>query len=210
MVEELKLFNPDRFRVDDIDVLTALIQCNPLGTLISVRGEIIQTSYLPFLLEEHDGAHILLGHLAKANDHWESLADQTVVVSFKGPNKYVSPTEYADGLNVPTWNYAVVEVYGIAEVICDTDIIESIPQKSVIQFEQRNKTAWVYDLPNDFRQTLLKMILGLRIKVKRIEGKFKLGQNRSEQDYQALLDSLAKSTSERDKDIFRLMNQLKR
>jgi transcriptional regulator len=94
---------------------------------------------------------------------------------------------YVNALNVPTWNYAAVCVEGVVEWIEDADQIEEILQTSVKHFESLNKTFWRYELPESFRSRLLAAIVGFKIKIDSIEGKFKMNQNRDPEDFQSVL-----------------------
>lgn len=199
------MYNPSPFKVTDQELLLKLIEEYPLGTLVNFQLDQIHTSYIPFIAEAVEGKIKLLGHIAKANDHWQGLTQSPALVSFRGPDRYISPTRYSQKLNVPTWNYAVVEARGTFEVLHDPHQIEKILEKSVMLFEGKESSSWRYDLPEKFKQNLLKNIVGLQMNVEHIEGKFKLGRNRSAEDYQSLLESLESSASSSDQNMVQWM-----
>ena len=129
-----------------------------------------------------EGEHGLIeGHFARANPHWQSLAGRETLVVFSGPHSYVSPTLYAEPLSVPTWNYIAVHAYGTLELIED-DAGKDALLKGLIELHEPAYAEHWRDLPDGFRRTMLAGIIGFRIPIARIEGKFKLSQNRPEVD----------------------------
>lgn len=183
---------------------------HPLGTLISYHQDNLHTSYIPLTARQLGQQTLLFGHLARSNPHQHLLEKAQVKVLFHGPNRYISPLAYADPLNVPTWNYMVVECSGRANRIDDKDGIEEILSSAVRHFEQENNTQWNYDLPPSFREQLVKEIIGLRIEVETIVPKFKLGQRRSSKDQAALANSLQNSNSTVDQQMLRWMTMVSR
>lgn len=129
-----------------------------------------------------EGEHGLLeGHFAHANPHWKLLAGQETLVVFSGPHTYVSPTLYAEPLSVPTWNYIAVHAYGTLQLIEDNPGKEAL-LASLIQANEPAYAEHWYKLPDGFRRTMLAGIVGFRIPIARIEGKFKISQNRAPQE----------------------------
>lgn len=186
-----------------------LIREFPLGLVISALEGNVQTSLLPFIAREEKDGLFLIGHLARANPLWRTLQDSIVTVSFQGPQRYISPSLYVKPNNVPTWNYATVQCEGVAELIHEPDQIESILKESVEFFEKRNGSNWKYKIPADERDQLLKAILGLKIKITKIQGKFKLSQNRSAADYEAVTNFLKHSPSSEDQRMWKWMQKTK-
>jgi transcriptional regulator len=129
-----------------------------------------------------EGEHGLLeGHFALANPHWKSLAGQTTLVVFSGPHAYVSPALYTEPLSVPTWNYIAIHAHG------KLSLVEDEPGKDALLTELINANEPAYAekwraMPEGFRCSMLAGIIGFRIPITRIEGKFKLSQNRPEAD----------------------------
>jgi transcriptional regulator len=129
-----------------------------------------------------EGEHGLLeGHFARANPHWKSLAGQETLVVFNGPHTYVSPTLYAEELSVPTWNYIAVHAYGTLSLVEDEAGKEALLTGLIETHEHAYAETW-RQMPAGFRRTMLAGIVGFRIPIARIEGKFKISQNRSEAD----------------------------
>lgn len=187
------MYNPKYSQVSDLQKQLEFIRRYPLGTLITTSDNQIQTSYLPFLVEQKGHELYLLAHLARANPQWKDLEKKKILISFRGPDCYISPTLYKTSPQVPTWNYTAVECTGEAELVDDVTGLDALMKSSVDFFEKRNNTNWSYDLPEKFKIGLLKAIVGVRFKITQIDGKFKLSQNRESEDYLAVKDFLQTS-----------------
>lgn len=138
-------------------------------------------THLPLVVKD-EGAHgILEGHFAKANPHWQALAGRETLVVFPGPHSYVSPSLYAEPLSVPTWNYISVHACGTMELIEDEVAKDTLLKGLIAIHEPPYADQW-RALPDGFRRTLLAGIVGFRIPIARIEGKFKVSQNRPLED----------------------------
>ncbi len=143
-----------------------------------------------------EGEHgVIEGHFARANPHWQSLAGRETLVVFSGPHSYVSPALYAEPLSVPTWNYIAVHAYGTLELIED-DAGKDALLKGLIELHEPAYAEHWRDLPDGFRRTMLAGIVGFRIPIARIEGKFKLSQNRPEVDRRNVYAAHAAGTAD--------------
>lgn len=198
------MYRPSAFKVDNAALLNEFIERHPFATMITVHESESELSYLPFLMSK--SGH-LVGHIANMNPHTANLEGKKVLVSFKGPDRYISPSWYESQMEVPTWNYAVVEVRGHVELIKDFAGIEDILNESVTVFENNNKTEWRYDLPLKFREQLVKHITGIKIHVESIEGKFKLSQNRKKPDQENVKSELSKSSHSSDLEMLMWMDK---
>ena len=137
-------------------------------------------SHIPFVVDRgDDGSARLLGHVARGNDQWAALEGaQHVAAIFQGPHAYVSPTWYVTHPSVPTWNYAVVHVHGKARLMDEAELHDLLMRLSAI-YEAPNAMPWrMSELPADYVSMMLKAIVGFEIGIERLEGKFKLSQNR--------------------------------
>jgi transcriptional regulator len=175
----MTLYVPAHFRMDDPDQLLEFIREHAFGTLVASGPDGLHVSHIPFVVECHAGGVRLLGHVARANAQWEALesADHVVAI-FQGPHAYVSPTWYSHQPSVPTWNYAVVHAHGKASLMDEAGLHDLLMRLSAT-YEAGNPKPWkMSELPADFVATMLKAIVGFEIAVERLEGKFKLSQNR--------------------------------
>jgi transcriptional regulator len=150
-------------------------------------------THLPLVIED-DGPHgVIEGHFAKANPHWQALAGRETLVVFSGPHGYVSPSLYKESLSVPTWNYIAVHAWGTLELIVDDDAKDALLKRLIGLHEPAFADRWRAQ-PAGFRRTMLAGITGFRISIARIEGKFKLSQNRSEVDRNSVRNAHASGT----------------
>jgi transcriptional regulator len=175
----MTLYVPAHFRVDDPATLFAFVERNAFGTLVTSGAAGLHVSHIPFVAERDARGVRLLGHVARANAQWEALegADHLVAI-FQGPHAYVSPTWYENHPSVPTWNYAVVHAHGKASLMDEASLHELLMRLSAT-YEAGNPKPWkMSQLPADYVDTMLKAIVGFEIVVDRLEGKFKLSQNR--------------------------------
>jgi transcriptional regulator len=172
------MYVPPHFAVSDTARLHDLIERYSFGLLVSQVGGVPFASHLPFLLDRTAGPHgTLLGHVARANPHWRELAGQTALAIFSGPHAYVSPTWYDAEYVVPTWNYVAVHAYGRAAVIEDRADLLNIVQRSVAVYESAMPRPWTFDGASAYAGRQLGAIVGFRIEIERLEGKWKLNQN---------------------------------
>ncbi|HET6726099.1 MAG TPA: FMN-binding negative transcriptional regulator [Gammaproteobacteria bacterium] len=186
------MYTPRAFSVTDAAKLAAFIRDNAFGTLVTVTAGRPEASHIPFLFDSESG--VLSAHLAAANPQVRRLADvDEALVMFQGPHGYISPSWY-ESSDVPTWNYTTVHVYGRPEILDDDAevraIVDSLTRKYEAQFDKPWQPAY------DAR--LLKAIVGFRIHVAEIQGKFKLSQNRSMQDRANVIRELQKTGRESD------------
>ena len=136
-------------------------------------------THLPLVVKDEGEHGVLEGHFARANTHWSALAGHTTLVVFSGPHSYVSPTLYTEELSVPTWNYIAVHAQGTLELVEDAPGKDALLKDLIAEHEPAYADRWRV-LPEGFRRTMLAGIIGFRIPIARIEGKFKLSQNRKE------------------------------
>jgi len=175
----MTLYIPAHFRKDDPDTLYAFMEQYAFGTLVSTGPGGLHVSHIPFLPEREGGKVRLLGHVARGNPQWEALegADHVLAI-FNGPHAYVSPGWYQNHPAVPTWNYAVVHAHGKARLMDEAQLHDLVVRLSNTYEAGRPKPWKATELPADFVGNLLKAIVGFEIEVERLEGKFKLSQNR--------------------------------
>jgi transcriptional regulator len=175
----MTLYIPAHFRKDDPDTLFSFIEQYAFGTLVSTGSKGLHVSHIPFLPERDGGKVRLLGHVARGNPQWEALegADHVLAI-FNGPHAYVSPGWYQNHPAVPTWNYAVVHAHGKARLMDEAQLHDLVVRLSNTYEAGRPKPWKATELPAEFVGNLLKAIVGFEIEVERLEGKFKLSQNR--------------------------------
>ena len=176
----MTLYVPAHFRIEDRAALVDFMRANAFGTLVSGAAGAMNVSHIPFVIEADPGGAVrLLGHVARANPHWRALeAGDAAVVIFQGPHAYVSPTWYENHPAVPTWNYAVVHAHGRATLMDDARL-RALLESLSSHYESQRPSPWrMRDLAPAYVAAMLRAIVGFTIEVERLEGKFKLSQNR--------------------------------
>ena len=139
----------------------------------------LAATHLPLVVKDAGEHGLIEGHFANANPQWQALAGRETLVVFSGPHTYVSPTLYVEELSVPTWNYIAIHAYGILELIEDPEAKDALLKDLIGIHEPAYADRW-RELPEGFKRTMLAGIVGFRIPIARIDGKFKLSQNRKE------------------------------
>ena len=135
-------------------------------------------THLPLVVKDEGEHGLIEGHFAAANRHWQALAAHETLVVFPGAHSYVPPTLYTEQLSVPTWNYIAIHAYGTLSLVEDNPGKEALLTGLIAQNDPAYLDQW-HSLPDGFRRTMLAGIMGFRIPIQRIEGKFKVSQNRA-------------------------------
>jgi transcriptional regulator len=140
-------------------------------------------SHLPFLVAaDHER---LLCHLARQNPQWQQLEGQRVLITFQGAHDYISPSWYQNP-GVPTWNYQAVHVYGRCRVFEDAETLAEVVEALSQRYESGFETPW----QPQYRDAMLKAIIGVEITIDEVQCKYKLSQNRPAADHQDVVDRL--------------------
>lgn len=201
------MYLPKHFEETDSERALALVEANPFGMLVTAPDGEPFVSHLPFLLNRDGNGVRLLGHMARANPQWRHFAEaREVLVVFQGPHAYVSPSWYA-APDVPTWNYAVVHLRGAPRVIEDGAELERLLAAMTRAHEAEEAALRRADPGMERKAKLMGMVVGFEIAVSGIRAKFKLGQNRSEEDRRRVADALAETGGESGAAVARLMRE---
>jgi len=175
-----------------------------LGAMVtSSATEGLFATHLPLHLDRTRGAHgVLQRHIARANPHHE-LADTSTeaMVIFTGPDAYITPTWYPSkqehGKVVPTWNYVAVHAYGTVRFIDDRNFLMQHLETLTDQHEASHEHPWaMHDAPQDYLEALARAVIGVEIEITRLEGKWKMSQNRPADDVDGVIEGLSTSSSE--------------
>jgi transcriptional regulator len=186
--ESKLMYVPPFNRVKDRHSINAFIQAHGFATLVTSDSGKIWASHLPVLLDED--ANVLRSHMARANEQWKHFANsKSVLCIFQGPHAYISPSWYEMQHTVPTWNYAVVHIYGKPSIADQTEL-KQIVLDTTAKYESPMPKPWKVPLSENEIAAMLKAIVGFKIDIARVEAKFKLGQNRSGADQEKMLRNL--------------------
>ena len=206
------MYVPRAFAEHDTAALHLQMQASPLPVLITHDNQGLIASHVPLLLDPDEGPYgTLYGHLARANPHWQALAEGgEALVIFAGEQAYISPSFYpskaVDGKSVPTWNYLAVHAYGQAEVFDDAERLLALVSRLSSKHEANRPAPWaVSDAPRDYIDSMLKAIVGFSVPISRLIGKRKLSQNRSTADQLGVRDGLLANPNSHDHALAHLM-----
>lgn len=188
------MYLPTHFEQTDTQALHTLMREHPLATLVSVQDGEPTADHVP--LEFDAATNTLHGHVARANPLWRLAAGQPVLAVFSGPQAYVTPSWYPSKAEhhkvVPTWNYTVVHADGLLRAVEDAPWLHALVVRLTDHHESQRAAPWaVADAPDDYVQQMLRAIVGIEIPVQRLQGKWKISQNRSEPDRLGVASGLA-------------------
>jgi transcriptional regulator len=202
------MYIPAAFAETDLTKLHDFIEQNSFGLLVSQVDGLPFATHLPFLLERSAGPHgTLVGHMARANPQWRDSGGQTALAIFSGPHAYISPSWYEAEQVVPTWNYTAVLAYGRVQVIEDEIALLEIIRATVGVYEQAVPQPWSLGELGTFIERMLGQIVGFRIEVEKIEGKWKLNQNHPVERRRKVVLALGERSDENSKAIAALMRE---
>lgn len=195
------MYIPASFRETRVASLHELIRAHPLGLLVTHGGSGLQASPVPFLLYADEGEYgVLRAHVARANPHWQELVGLAeCLVVFQGASGYVTPSWYPGKAEihkvVPTWNYATVQARGRPAVVDDAVWLRRQLDDLTAVHERPRPQPWsVNDAPADYIATQMKAIIGIEIPIGRIEGKWKMSQNKDAADNAGVVRGMRSAT----------------
>jgi transcriptional regulator len=207
------MYQPDHFRVDELPQMHALMRARPLTALVSGGSMGLYATHLPTVLKDAEPFGVVECHLARANPHWKELAkgDEALMI-FQGPEAYITPNWYASkaahGKVVPTWNYAVVHAYGRPEVMTGKDWLRRHVGELTAQQEASEAAPWALsDAPEAYVEVMLRGIIGFRFAITRLEGKWKMSQNREITDREGVVRGLGERRDGDDLEIAALVSR---
>jgi transcriptional regulator len=190
------MFQPDHFRVDDVAEMHTLMRARPFAALVSTGPLGLYGTHLPTVLKEDGARGVIECHLSRANPHWKDLANGgEAMLIFQGPEGYITPNWYPTKAQtakaVPTWNYAVVHAYGRPEIMKEKDwVLRHVTELSAQQERSEPRPWEVSDAPASYIDVMLRGIVGFRFEITRLEGKWKMSQNRDTQDRVGVIEGL--------------------
>lgn len=190
------MYVPDHFKVDDVAQMHALMRGRPFAALVSAGASGLYASHLPTVLKDGGDYGVIECHLARGNPHWRDLASGgEALMIFQGPDGYITPkwypTKAQTGKVVPTWNYAIVHAYGRPEVHDDREWLKRHVGELTTQQEKTETQPWkLSDAPDSYIDVMTRGIVGFRFAITRLQGKWKMSQNRERPDWEGVARGL--------------------
>ncbi len=190
------MYRPTAFQEDNFDKLVAFMQANSFATLVSIVDGIPFASHIPLVITIEEDVVKLSGHLAKPNPQWQAFGSTESLAIFTGAHAYISPAQYEKHESVPTWNYIAVHAYGVPKIILLNDspkAMNKMINQMIDTYDVGYQSHWD-GLSNQFREGMMDGIVGFEMAVTRLEGKYKLSQNRSLVDRENVSNTLLQSS----------------
>ena len=191
------MYQPNAHIEGRVEVMHELIRRHPLGLIVTMNADGLNGNHIPLEIDPEPAPYgTLRGHVARANSLWRETEGAVMpMVVFQGPSRYVTPSWYpskqATGKVVPTYNYMVVHAYGRLRAIDDPAWLRSFLDRLTARHEQHRPMPWkIDDAPADYLEAMLKAIVGIEIRIERLIGKWKISQNRMQQDHAGVIAGL--------------------
>jgi transcriptional regulator len=208
------MYNPPSFAEHDVAVMHDFIEAHPLGALVTTSPSGLFATHLPLVLDRGRGAFgTLQGHVARANPHHEMASDGTeALVLFTGADAYVTPSWYASkakhGKVAPTWNYVAVHAHGTLRFVREPDALRRHLARLTATHEGSRAQPWsITDAPADYIEKQLGAIVGVEIELARLEGKWKMSQNRPGEDIEGVIQGLGASSDPRAREVGEIVRE---
>ena len=201
------MYSPSAFVEHDLAVLHDFIEQHSFAMLVSAGSGMPVVSHVPLLLERNAGQGILWGHVARANDQWKEWASGPALAVFTGPHAYISPRWYAEPHTVPTWNYVAVHATGPLTLIEDPTELLPLLARQAAFYESSATEPWTFDPADPFFSRLAQQIVGFRLEIATLSGKWKLSQNHSPTRRHRVITALEQQHSPNSQAIAQLMHQ---
>ena len=196
------------FSETHVPTLHALMAQYRFATLVTSLDGSPVASHLPLLIDSGTGEYgVLIGHMSRANPQWRGFGEDVEALAiFHGPHAYVSPSWYDSEQTVPTWNYAVVHAYGTPRILEDHRTVLEMLERLVASSESAMAEPWrIGSLSSEFRDTQMRGIVAFEIPITRLEGNYKLSQNKPEADRRGAVAGLRETGEALAEDVARMM-----
>ncbi len=202
------MYNPRWFKEERREILYDAIEKIAFGTLVTVGQNGVLASHIPMLLDRSSEDYgRILGHIARGNAQWRDTDRESEgLAMFLGPDAYISPAWYqtggVGGKSVPTWDYIAVHARGPIAFFEDRDRLMGIVERLTERHEELSSTGWRVDYPPmAYMEAELRSIVGFEMKVQKLEGKWKMGQNRSGADRKGAVEGLRRRSQGGDAEV---------
>lgn len=202
------MYTPKHFQLTDEQEAISFMQHYSFATIVTATDNVPFATHLPFLVSKRDDKIVLSSHFAKANPQATEIIGKDVLVIFTEPHAYISPKHYEKETNVPTWNYIAVHAYGKARILPEGEQTAGLLEEMINNYEADYLSQW-NNLPDEYKQRMMKGIVAFEIMVDDLQGKQKLSQNRSETERENIITSLSNSEDTVEAEIGKYMSRLK-
>jgi transcriptional regulator len=186
------MYIPKYYEENDTEKLVEFMQANSFAVMVTAVGGSPWGTHLPFVVKQESGKIVLTTHMSRANEQWKTLEEQEVLVIFTGPHAYISPSSYEKKQNVPTWNYIAAHAYGKPRIISEQDKVKEVLEAMIHTYEEAYYRQWK-ELSQEYVDSMIKGIVAFDIEVTRLQGKYKLSQNKTVNEQRNIISKLEKN-----------------
>ena len=181
---------PKYYREEDRQKILAFLKQNNFPAIVSFDGQRPIATHTPVEVVEHEnGKVIIYAHISRANPQWKTFDNQEILLIFQGAHTYISPRWY-NHVNVPTWNYMMIHVYGTVRLLPDDEVYTLLSR--LVYSHEANTSYSLEGLPQDFVHKEMRGVVGFAVEVTRLDAGYKLSQNRSDEDHGNIVQELDK------------------
>jgi transcriptional regulator len=202
------MYTPKHFQLSDEQEAISFMQRYSFATIVTATDNVPFATHIPFLVSKRDDKIVLSSHFARANPQAAEIIGKEILVIFTEPHAYISPKHYEKETNVPTWNYIAVHAYGKATILSEGEQTANLLAQMISNYEADYLTQW-NNLPDEYKQRMMKGIVAFEIVVDDLQGKQKLSQNRTEIERENIIEALGKSGDTVEAEIGKYMSRLK-
>lgn len=192
------MYIPKLYREEDHETIVEFLKRNDFPALVTFDGERPVATHLPVEIVETDAHMTIWGHLSRANPQWHTFDGREGLLIFQGAHTYISPRWY-NHVNVPTWNYMIVHVYGTVRVVEGDELYELLSR--LVKRHEAASSYRLEGLPQDFVEKEIKGVIGFAMDVTRIDGGYKLSQNRNAEDHANIIRELERRDDENSHEV---------
>jgi transcriptional regulator len=184
------MYIPKYYREEDRQKILAFLKQNNFPAIVSFDGEKLIATHTPVeVVGNENGDITICAHISRVNPQWKTFGSQEIMLIFQGTHTYISPRWY-NHINVPTWNYIMMHVYGKVRLLQDHELFALLSR--LVHAHEINTSYSLERLPPDFVQKEIKGVVGFEINVTRIDAGYKLSQNRNDEDHENIVQELDK------------------
>ncbi|MFC0518331.1 FMN-binding negative transcriptional regulator [Mucilaginibacter angelicae] len=202
------MYTPKHFQLTDEQEAISFMQRYSFATIVTATDNVPFATHIPFLVTKRDDKIVLSSHFARANPQAAEIIGKEILVIFTEPHAYISPKHYEKETNVPTWNYIAVHAYGKATILSEGEQTANLLVHMISNYEAGYLAQW-NNLPDEYKQRMMRGIVAFEIVVDDLQGKQKLSQNRTEVERENIIEALDKSKDTTEAEIAKYMSRLK-
>jgi transcriptional regulator len=199
------MYIPKLYREEDRKTILQFLKQNNFPALVTYDGKRLVATHAPVeVVEDENGGLTIYSHMSRANPQWKTFGAQEILLIFQGAHTYISPRWY-NHVNVPTWNYTIIHVYGKVREIKGDELYSLFSR--LVKNHEAQTSYRLETLPPDFVQKEIKGVFGFAVDVTRVDAGYKLSQNRNDEDHENIIRELNKRADEYSKEIAHSMQE---